>query len=61
VAGLQAALERAEHDRYAWSERTALRFQPPHVRAANLVRRLNFEYRWRARALDPRAQLLLRA
>jgi hypothetical protein len=61
VADLQAALERAEHERFAWSEHTAAQFQPPHVRAANLVRRANFEYRWRGRALDPRAQRLMHA
>ncbi len=59
VADLQAALERAEHDRYAWSERIAREFQPLHVRAANIIRRANFEYRWRGRALDPRAQRLM--
>jgi len=35
------------------------RFQPPHVRAANVVRRLNFELRWRTRMLDRRAAQLL--
>jgi hypothetical protein len=60
VADLRAALERTERDRYAWSERTAAQFQPPHVRVANLVRRANFEYRWRGRALDPRARRLMR-
>jgi hypothetical protein len=60
VGELRAALERTEHDRYAWSERTASQFQPPLVRLANLVRRANFEYRWRGRALDPRARSLLR-
>jgi hypothetical protein len=60
VAELRAALERSEHDRYAWSERTAAKFQPPRVRAANLVRRANFEYRWRGRALDPRARRMMR-
>jgi hypothetical protein len=59
VAELKAALERTEHDRYAWSERTAARFQPPHVRLANLLRRANFEYRWRGRALNPRARALM--
>lgn len=61
VADLQAQLERTERERYAWSERTAAAFQPAHVRAANLVRRINFEYRWRGRALDPRALRLMRA
>ena len=61
VAELQAQLERTERERYVWSERTAAAFQPPHVRAANLVRRMNFEYRWRGRALDPRARRLMRA
>jgi hypothetical protein len=60
VRELQAELERTEHDRYAWSERTAAQFQPPIVRLANLVRRANFEYRWRGRTLDPRARRLLR-
>jgi hypothetical protein len=61
VQELRAALERTEHERYAWSERTAAQFQPPQVRLANLVRRANFEYRWRGRALDPRARRLMRA
>ncbi len=60
VADLRAALERSEHERFLWSEHTAAQFQPLHVRAANLVRRANFEYRWRGRALDPRAQRLMR-
>jgi hypothetical protein len=34
--------------------------QPPGTRLANLVRRTNFEYRWRGRALDPRARALMR-
>jgi len=59
VADLQALLEESERERFAWSEHTAAQFQPPHVRAANLVRRANFEYRWRGRALDPRAQRLM--
>ncbi len=42
-------------------ERTIADFQPLNVRAANVVRRLNFEYRWRARRLDPRARNLMRA
>jgi hypothetical protein len=61
VAELQASLERTDHERFIWSEHTAAQFQPPHVRAANLVRRANFEYRWRGRALDPRAQRLMHA
>jgi hypothetical protein len=60
VRALQVALEERECDRYAWSERTAAQFQPPAVRLANVLRRLNFEYRWRARALDPRAVRLMR-
>jgi hypothetical protein len=59
VAELRATLERTEHDRYAWCERTAAQFQPPHIRVANLVRRANFEYRWRGRALDPRGRRLM--
>jgi hypothetical protein len=59
VADLRTVLERSERERFAWSERTAAQFQPPHVRAANLVRRANFEYRWRGRALDPRARRML--
>jgi hypothetical protein len=61
VAELQATLEQTDRERFAWSEHTATQFQPPHVRAANLVRRANFEYRWRGRALDPRAQRLMHA
>lgn len=61
VAELRRELETSERERFAWSEHTATQFQPPHVRAANLVRRANFEYRWRGRALDPRAQRLMSA
>jgi hypothetical protein len=61
VAEIAAALERSERERFAWSERTAFEFQPPQVRAANLVRRANFEYRWRGRALDPRAARMMRS
>jgi hypothetical protein len=35
--------------------------QTPSVRASNLARRINFEYRWRARMLDPRARRLMNA
>ena len=59
VADLKVVLERTARERNAWSERTAAQFQPPRVRAANLVRRANFEYRWRGRSLDPRAQRLM--
>ncbi len=59
VAALQQSLETSERERYRWSERTAAEFQPPRVRLANVVRRANFEYRWRGRALDPRARRML--
>jgi GT2 family glycosyltransferase len=60
VDELRALLERTDSERFTWTERTAARLQPLRVRAANLVRRLNFEYRWRGRALDPRARRLMR-
>jgi len=61
VTELRAVLEHTERERYLRSERIAAEFQPPHVRAANFIRRANFEYRWRGRALDPRAWRLMRA
>jgi hypothetical protein len=61
VAELRAVLEHTERERYLRSERIAAQFQPPLVRAANLVRRANFEYRWRGRLLDPRARRLMQA
>lgn len=60
VLPLQRKLEESERVRYAWSERTAGEFQTPRTRLVNIVRRLNFEYRWRGRALDPRALQLMR-
>lgn len=44
---------------HALTERMA-RAQPPLVKARNVLRRLNYELRWRGRALDPRARHLLR-
>lgn len=61
VAQLRATLERSECERFAWSERIATQFQPAHVRLSNVVRRANFEYRWRGRLLDPRALRLMSA
>lgn len=60
LAELQARLEHTEHDRYTWSEQTAAAFQPPHVHAPSLIRRISFEDHWRGRALDTRAQRLMR-
>jgi hypothetical protein len=41
---------------------TAIRnVQTPNVMAANAARRFTFEYRWRGRALDPRARRLMEA
>jgi GT2 family glycosyltransferase len=59
VADVRARLESTERERYLRSARIAAEFQLPHVRAANVIRRANFEYRWRGRALDPRARKLM--
>ena len=61
VSSLRRDLEASDGERFTWSELTAATFQPPLVRASNIARRLNFEYRWRARALNPLAAWLLRS
>lgn len=48
--GFSARVDAAVHDA-----------QTPQTRVTNLVRRLNFEYRWRGRFLDPRARALMEA
>jgi hypothetical protein len=59
VAEIRAELERTDGARFARGEQLARAFQPPAVRARNLLRRANFEYRWRGRALTPQARMLL--
>ncbi|HTV73248.1 MAG TPA: hypothetical protein VME66_06065 [Candidatus Acidoferrales bacterium] len=54
------ALLRAQYAAdYARAEALARAAQPPLVRARNALLRLNYEQRWRSRALDPRARRLL--
>ncbi len=59
VAAVRAELERRWAADFAAADLAVRQHQPPHVRAANIVRRANFELRWRARALDRRAAALL--
>lgn len=61
VAAVRAELEAAYADAFGRADDAVRRFQPPAVRARNVVRRLNFEFRWRARALDPQAARLAAA
>ncbi len=61
VADVQRSFENADPQRADAVEDTVAEFQPLPVRAANVLRRLNFEYRWRGRALDPRARAIMRA
>ena len=56
VASLRAAYAEA----FAETSTIVARFQPPRQRLANLVRRANFEYRWRGRYLDPHARGFVR-
>jgi hypothetical protein len=46
--------------RAAYMEQRRAHLQPPLVRLSNAVRWLNFQYRWRGRAIDPLARSLLR-
>ena len=55
VTGVRAELERAYASEFAGAGEAIRRFQPPPVRLRNVARRLNFEFRWRARALDRQA------
>jgi hypothetical protein len=59
LAPVRAALEQTYATEFARAEPTVRHFQPPQVRVANVVRRANFELRWRARGLDRRAATLL--
>lgn len=59
IAPLRAALEQQDAVDYARTDVTIRRVQTPQRRLENAARRFNFEYRWRARALDPRASALL--
>jgi hypothetical protein len=57
----RAAIERLRRQlatEHALTERLA-RAQPMHVRFANAIARLNYEQRWRARALHPLARALV--
>lgn len=60
ATAIRRALEAEDGERLHALDRNVGRYQPPLVRLRNVVRRLNFEYRWRGRALDPRAALLVR-
>lgn len=59
VEALRAELQHRNADQYALADEAVRRFQPPPVRLRNVVRRLNFEWRWRVRAFDPLARRLL--
>lgn len=54
-----ARLRRCYEAEYARAKELAARAQPPLVRARNVLRKLNFEQRWRARALNPLARRLM--
>ena len=60
VRETEARMRADYRDTYALADATIPRFQPPRVKLANVIRKLNFEQRWRARLLDPSAQRLLR-
>lgn len=59
VDPIRRELERTYAAEFARAADAVRRDQPPAVRAKNVVRRLNFALRWRARGLDPRAARLL--
>ena len=50
----------AHLDDAARSDAIVAELQPLKARLANVVRRMNFAYRWRGRALDRRARALMR-
>lgn len=61
AAAAQAAVDRlspALRPHHELTERV-VRAQPPGVKLRNLIRKLNYEARWRLRRLDPLARLLL--
>jgi hypothetical protein len=59
VGAVRADLERTYAPEFARAGAAVRRFQPLPIRARNVARRLNFEFRWRARAFDPQASRLL--
>ena len=52
-------LERLRHDQFALADQLVADAQPAAARRRNLFLRLNYELRWRGRALDPLARRLL--
>jgi hypothetical protein len=59
LAVVRGELEREFGPRFAETERAIRALQTPAVRARNVLRRANFEMRWRGRSLDPRALALV--
>jgi len=60
VRETEARLRIEDRETYARADATIPLYQPPRVKLANMIRKLNFEQRWRARRLDPQAQRLLK-
>ncbi|MFN2460683.1 MAG: glycosyltransferase [Candidatus Velthaea sp.] len=56
-----AELELRSSGAYALADQAIARSQSPAIRARNVVRRFNYEYRWRGRWFDARARRLLAA
>ena len=59
VAAVRAQLERRDAAIYAAADRIIAKTHSWHRRALNTARRLNYTYRWRARALDPLARRIM--
>ena len=59
VRETEARLRVLHAETYALADETIPEFQPPQVKLANVIRKLNFEQRWRARRLDPQARRIL--
>ena len=58
VREVRALLEGRDGALYAFADAQIVRVQTSAIRIRNMVRRVNFEYRWRGRALDPLARRL---
>jgi hypothetical protein len=61
VRAIEAAMRAENAADDAVTRRLVTAAQTPAVRGANLVRRVNFEYRWRGRALLPLARRIVRS
>jgi len=60
VRATELRLRQAYRDTYTLADATIPTYQPPQVKLSNVIRKLNFEQRWRVRLLDPQAKRLLR-